>query len=177
MVSLNVSRQESNNQGQVFEILVDHFQFFLEDCKSRADTSQLWDEEASIRRVDVRDDIIAIGTENFEETVIAVIEIQRGEPVDSLKGWTHVVECSISIHSGCIMLTAPELDITTVPRIAIPPGLYRSRIFFGSTSTAQFEHDKNHKNMFRIVLWKGERVEPVILKQKTSGAYGQTTMT
>jgi len=133
----------------VFQIHTDHFQFFLEDCDSITDTSNFWDEEALNRLIDANFDVVSIGTQEFEEDIIVVLEIS-GKPQEELDGNSYFVDSSIVIHSGCVMVTAPESDLSKVPQVNIEPGIYNVRVFF-----EQLDRKNNkQKPVYRILLWK-----------------------
>ena len=115
-----------------FTIQTDHFQFYLEDQDSQTDTSMLWVEQAISDHLAVAPDLIGVGTARYGGPTRIVIEIEQSRPTESFDAWDRVAECSINIHSGQMIIHAPEADPSDAESISLPAGAYGAMVYYGN---------------------------------------------
>ena len=148
-----------------FVIPADHFQFYLEDENCQADTSEIWSKQTSDAMLAVAPCLIAVGIGRYGGGVAVTVEVQSARPTDPFASWDQVVECSIDILSGHIVITSPEGNYTEAPRIIVPPGTYRALVYYGNLDSISDENQLYGEDHYRIVLWPDSSIESVILKR------------
>src|SRR5579863_10494062 len=90
-------------QSFKFELFADYFQFYLQDEKAKGDLSESWTEEATQRLLAIAPDTIGVGTVR-NMTVPVFVEIQEVESTEGFDKWDHIVECSLNIPTGNIVI-------------------------------------------------------------------------
>ncbi len=111
-----------------FIISGDHFQIYVEDENSNADTSEIWNNQTSNDMLAVASGLIAVGTIRYGGDVALTVEVLDRRPTDPLEHCDQVAECSINISSGRIVISSPEGELSKAPRITVPPGTYRALV-------------------------------------------------
>jgi hypothetical protein len=148
-----------------FAIQGDHFQFYLEDVRSQADTSTIWDDDALTRMLATGPGLLAVRTARYGGAVRVVVEVRATRPEEPLTAWDRVVEASIEVPSGELILSAPEAaGAPDLPRLTVPPGSYRALACYGGLDSVQDEEAKVGADHYRIVLWPGPATRPAVLK-------------
>jgi hypothetical protein len=154
----------THNRKYAFQLRADHFQFYLEDAEASTRVIELWKTSTADNLVEIGDGIVAIGTARYGGIIDVSLEILDGPAQDALEFWDHVVECSLNLPSGELILSAPESDLSKTPRVFVLPDQYRVRIYFGNLDTVQDEFAKTGLDTYRIVMWPGEFTAPQIIK-------------
>lgn len=149
------------------EILVDHNQIFLEDCKFEGsdDLTQMYDEDATTRNLGVAPGLLAIFTARWYGKVRLKILLRNDQPDDDFTGWDHVAEASLALPSGCLVADGPESVFPFTPagpQITVTPGVYRVRIYAGAIETVD-EYMQAGEDHYRAVLWLAPYQAPALL--------------
>lgn len=150
------------------ELSVDHYQFYLEDETSQADTSEVWNESTSANMLVVAPGLIGIGTARYGGKISVDIEVRDARLDEDFSAWDQVAECSVDVPSGCIVVSSPETDFSEAPRIYVAPGTYQALIFYGNLDDVYDENALQGDDRYRIVLWPGHFTIPRILKRHGS---------
>ena len=145
-------------------IFADYFQFYIQDEAAAGDLSQSWDEEAVARLFAIAPGTVGIGTVRNTDVPI-VMEIHDHEPRDDLSEWDHVVEASLDVPSGKIVIAGCTDYFPDAMRLDVPPGCYRVRVSYGSLD-ALSEDKLSGDDHYRLQLWPGIKDNPKILKQR-----------
>jgi hypothetical protein len=152
-----------------FTIDVDHFQLYLQDDQTEFPSRPLGD-RAFLDRIQVAPGLIAILTERFGGDTRVEIEVLSDRPDESFDAWDQVVECSIEVPSGVLVLSTSTASLTAMeepdwPRVRVAPGTYRALVFYGDLDAVDPEDDYLGDDHYRIALWPGELIEPRVLKR------------
>ena len=92
---------------------------------------------------------------------------KRGRPSGTaLDDWDHVVECSLTVASGRILLTSTAPFGLEGPTIVVTPGTYRALVYFGALDSVPMDDDMVGDEHYRVVLWPDSPVPPQVLKRK-----------
>ena len=134
-----------------FEIFADYFQFYLQDEQAEGDLSDAWTEEAVQDLLALTDGTIGVGTVR-NMTVPVTVQVLNGPPDDDLTSWDRVNEGSIRVPSGSIVVAGCTDYFATAARIAVNPGWYRARIYYGNLQTLS-EDGLEGEDHYKIVLW------------------------
>lgn len=169
---------QMQEQVLAFSLYADHYQFYIGDVASDADTSSpdFWCDEAFARRLAVGPGLIAVGTEVYG-TVPVSLEVRSRAPGAHLEPWDHVVETSLSVPSGQIAIDGclnyvpkdlPHIGYRS-PLIEVRPGIYRVRIYFGNLASVHVEEthygeEEVSDEHYRVVLWPASSGKPAVLR-------------
>ena len=109
---------------------------------------------------------IAVATLGAAEVPVA-IEIHEDEPVGDAAAWDHVVEASIAVASGRLVVAGCTDYLPDAKRIAVAPASYRVRISYGGLDTVS-EDGLEGEDRYRLQLWPAPESELRILKQRAA---------
>jgi hypothetical protein len=133
-----------------YEIFADYFQFYLQDESADGNLGESWTEEAVARLLAVAPCTIGIGTvRNMQVPVI--VEVLETEPAQDLDLWDHVVECSLDVPTGRIVIAGCTDYFPDAARINVAPGVYSARISYGSLDTLSEDELRGHDH-YRVQL-------------------------
>ncbi len=148
-----------------YAINVDHGQIFVEN-EGAWTRVQSWSDRPDLDLIWTAPGIIAIETSRAGGNTRLVLETADDRPNESFEAWDHVVECGIDVPSGRIKITTADIgDSPEAPRVSVPPRPYRALVFYGDLDAVDPEDDYVGNDHYRIVLWPGEIVEPIVLKR------------
>ncbi|MGI5490976.1 hypothetical protein [Microtetraspora malaysiensis] len=150
-------------------LFADYHQIHLIDDGSTSDLGEAWTGEASLDRLAVANDAIAVGT-SVNVTVAVRVEVLDAPPADDLADFDHVAEGSMQVPSGRIVImgcTDYEPDAT---RFRVPAGPIRVRVASSNLAEAErlgIDSDDSQQTMerLRVQVWPAATGEPVVLKR------------
>jgi hypothetical protein len=93
--------------------------------------------------------LVAVLTARSVEVPVSV-EIHDGEPNLDLESPSRVVECSLDVRTGKLVVAGCTEYLPDAPRIGIPPGIYRVRVSYAGLETVEdeFEGDDSYLVQF-----------------------------
>jgi hypothetical protein len=142
-------------------VYAEYSQFYLGDSAFNADTGSpdFWSPDAIQRRLAVaRPSLIGVGTSRYDDVPV-VVDVLAAPPSDDLDAWDQVVEASIEVPTGRLVIDGP---ISWQPgdsfEVDLAPGTYRARVYYGGVGTPDVDH-------YRIALWPTHGYdEPQVLR-------------
>lgn len=147
-----------------FELSADYFQFYLQDEQSSGDLSNSWTEQAMFDMLAVGLGVIRVRTVR-NMAVPVEVEVLDFQPNDNFDGWDHIVEASLEVTSGRIIIAGCTDYLPDAASITVAPGIYRVRLFCGALNSVD-ELGVNGNDHYRVVLWlSADRSEPKVLKR------------
>lgn len=152
-----------------FEIFADYCQFYLMDDEKEPDYPSDITELDCSNMAKVAPYIVAVYTAQIR-TVPVTIRINSTDPKVNLDEWDHVVECSINLPSGRLVVIGCTDYLPTALRLPIGTGVYQVRICYGNLntlSTSELDGD----DFYFIDLWLGKRQKLKVLKQWQNAPY------
>jgi hypothetical protein len=149
-----------------FELVLfaDYFQFYVRDEAANGDLSQAWNEETTDRMLALAPGTVGIGTVRNMDVPVTV-DILDHAPEDDFSEWDHVVETSLDVASGRIVIAGCTDYVPDAKRIEIPPGTYRVRVSYGALDTLS-EDGLSGDDRYRLQLWLAAPTAVRILKQR-----------
>lgn len=136
-------------------IYAEYSQFYLGDSAFHADTGSpdFWSPTALQRRLAVaRPSLIAVGTSRYDDVPV-VLDLLDGSPSQDVDGWDQVVDASIQIPTGRLVIDGPiSWQPGTSFEIDLAPGTYRARVYYGGLTTPEQDH-------YLIALWPSTSYE------------------
>jgi hypothetical protein len=149
-----------------FWLNTDYAQFYLVDGNEAEISNSLWtDEEDFNSRIEVSGGVMGIRTERSGKLKVIVEVFDKKPDFESPNEYDHIVECSIEIKSGHLMIkNCPDFEL--VKDIRLPVGLYRIRVSSANFSTV--DSDYSGEDYYRLSIWKeSETSIKTVVKQYT----------
>jgi hypothetical protein len=178
--------QESLSQR--LAVCADYHQIYLEDALAHADegggdgeervqrldawVAQVLSEAARERHLGVAPGVVCLLTARAR-TVPVEVEIVAEAPSADFAGWDRVVEASLDLPSGCLVVHGPTDYFPTAPRLSLAPGPYRVRAYFGGGETVSPDGLEGADH-YKAVLWPAPLREPLTLYEREGGAVPTT---
>ncbi len=146
-----------------FELFADYHQFYLQDEQADCDLSDSWTEQASKDLFAIAVGMIGIGTARNLDVPVTV-EIHNSEPENDFDEWDHVIECSVDIPSGKIVVAGCTDYFPDAARISVESGVYRARVFYGELDSLSAD-GCDGKDQYKVALWLGATINPKVIKR------------
>lgn len=138
-----------------FVVYAGYHQFYLKDENATGSTgaSDFWTQQAHDRMLAINPGIVGVGTGSYGNVPVSV-EIYANEPPIDIGNWDRVMEASIELNSGQLLICGCP-DPEEIGRIALVPGTYQARVHYGGLETVENEEGDDY---YRIFLWFGQHV-------------------
>jgi len=164
------SSPDGGPRRREFRVWADHYQFYVEDAASAADTGSIWDDRTLPARLAVDAGLIAIGTARYGGQLDVAIELRREEPPYDLDAWDHVAVASVTFPSGELALSSPSApNDPDNPTLTVPPGTYRllarSRGLDAIPPEDIDDEPDDGPDRYEVLLWPGPPLGLAVLKQ------------
>ena len=174
-----MSIQPGRATSHGYQVFADYQQVWLEDSQAQVGAgensgqqvaaldvlvAQLLSQEARERHVGVAAGCVCLLTARAMPVPVEVI-IAGEAPSTDFTGWDRVVEASLDLPSGCLVIHGVSEYFPAAPRLALEPGTYRVRASFGGLDTVSPDALEGADH-YRVVLWPAKAAEPVILYVK-----------
>ena len=151
-------------QSFALSLLADYHQFYIQDEAADGDLSDSWDDAATARLLALAPGTIGIGTVRNVEVPVT-IELHEREPDADFAAWDHIVEATLSVASGPLVVAGCTDYLPDAQRIPLGPGSYRARVSYGGLDTIS-EDGLEGDDRYRVQLWRAPEIAPRILKQR-----------
>lgn len=151
-------------QKHKFELFADYFQFYLQDEAADGDLSESWTPEAVQRLLATAPGAVGVGTVRNMDVPVTV-EVLDGEPGRDVELWDHVMECSIQVPSGRMVIAGSMDHFPSAARIEVSPGTYRMRVSYGAL-TSLSDDGLEGQDHYRVQMWTGQWDELRVLKKR-----------
>jgi hypothetical protein len=147
-----------------FELFPDYYQFYLQDEQTIGDLSDSWLDRANEGCFALVPGTISVATVQNRRDVPVIVEIHDGEPENNFDEWDWVIDISIDIPSGKIVVAGCTDYFPDAARISVEPGSYRARVFYGELNSVSVD-DCEGNDKYKVALWLGEAVNPKFMKR------------
>lgn len=148
-----------------YSLYADYYQFYLQaagaDPAPDTGARDFWSKEALERKLAVVAGIIGVSTLRYDTEPVQV-EVHERDPGVALEKWDHVVEGSLAVPSGSILIDGCLSLSEDSPRIPVAPGSYRVRVMSGGLGTVV--SDQEGEDHYRVVMWPKDYEPPRVLK-------------
>ena len=145
-------------------LFADYHQFYIQDEAADGDLSESWTADAELSLVAVAPGTVGVGTARNVDVPVT-IEISATEPDSDFAAFDPVVDCSIAIQSGTLVAAGCTDYFPEAARFPLAPGTYRVRVCFSGLDSLSAD-GLDGDDAYRLVLWPGEPMIPVVLKQR-----------
>ncbi|KAF1685418.1 hypothetical protein B1992_11780 [Pseudoxanthomonas broegbernensis] len=150
-------------QSHRLQLFADYHQFYLQDEAADGDLSEAWSPVAVQRMLAVSDGVVGIGTVRNMDVPVT-IELLESEPSVDLAGFDHVVEGSLAIGRGPLVVAGCTDYFPDAARFDLAPGTYRVRLSASGFETLS-EDGLDGQDRYLVQLWQAPFIEPTVLKQ------------
>ena len=150
-----------------FDVFADYFQFQLED-DGVEHSADLWKEQILKDRIITEQGVILIdAARNMTVPVnVEIYEPNEKVPYESLDRWDHVVECSIKITMGRLVVWGNDY-YPDAPRINLKSNTYRVSVYFAGQYTLSPD-GLDGDDSYLITLQPGPETPIRVIKQGKS---------
>ncbi|MFG3589503.1 hypothetical protein [Streptomyces sp. NPDC047990] len=156
------------------ELFADYFQIYVMDDDSEATETgigDVWTEQALLDGLGVDEHALAIGTA-VNVTVTVAIDLLTGQPDDDSDDFDHVVEASVNLASGRLVVLGCTDYVPDAARFDMPAGWTRIRTSRRNLEAAAFpdpdcEDEPEDMEEIRIQAWPAPHSQPDIIKRWT----------
>ena len=150
-------------------LFADYHQIHVFDEGSMADVADAWTDEAVTDRLAVAGDAIAVGTE-VNVFVAVTVEILDAAPADDTGGFDHVVEGSLQVRSGRLVVMGCTEHEPDAARFDVPTGWLRMRASGSNLATAGragvgSDEDPATTERLRIQVWPAPQQPAVVIRR------------
>jgi hypothetical protein len=151
------------------KLFADYYQIHLFDEASVADLAEAWTKEAMANQLAVARDAVGIGTA-VNVFVRVAVEVLDRAPVDDSAYFDHVVEGSIEVRSGRLVVMGCTDFEPDAARFTVPHGWLRIRVAKSNLEAATrlgiySDKDRATTEHVRVQLWPAASAPPVVLKR------------
>lgn len=147
-----------------FTLFADYHQFYIQDESADGDLSDAWSQEAEQRLLAVAPGVVGIGTARNVEVPVA-LELLEHEPPLEQENYDHIVECSLLVESGRIVIAGCTDYFPDAPRLQASPGTYRVRACYSGLGSIS-EDGSEGSDSYLLQLWEAPSIEPTVLKSR-----------
>ncbi|MFH9740190.1 hypothetical protein ACH4MA_21235 [Streptomyces roseolus] len=154
------------------ELFADCFQIHVLDDESEGDLSDVWTEQAVSDGLGVTEDALAIGTA-VNVTVTVSVDVLAEQPVDDSDDFDHVVEASLNLTSGRLVVLGCTDYFPDAARFGMPTGWTRvraSRRNLAAAVRSESDRTPETSEQVRLQAWPAPYAEPHIIKRWTDSA-------
>jgi hypothetical protein len=153
----------------VLELFADYRQVHLFDDGSTTDLGDAWTDRAALDRLATAGDAMAVGT-SVNVNVAVTVEVLAAAPADDHADFDHVVEGSLRVRSGRLVVMGCSDYEPDAARFPVPAGEIRVRAASGNLAEAErldLESDEAPETMERLCvrIWPAPFSDPVVLKR------------
>ncbi|MBT2407494.1 hypothetical protein J7I97_12690 [Streptomyces sp. ISL-87] len=138
------------------ELFADYSQIHVLDEESEADFSDVWTGQSVLDGLGVTDDALAIRTA-VNYTVAVAVHVLADRPDDDSAGFDHVVEASLRVASGRLVVLGCTDYFPDAARFELPAGWTRLRAsrrnLAAAVSTLDFEGEPETLEEVRLQVW------------------------
>ena len=146
-------------------LFADYHQFYIQDENVDGNLSEAWTDEAVKRFLAVASGTVGIGTVRNVDVPVTIAVLER-EPALDPDQFDQIVECSILVESGVIVVAGCTDYFPDAARIKIPSGPYRIRASFEGLESVSADGLEGN-DQYHLQLWPAPMGTVKILKQHT----------
>jgi hypothetical protein len=144
-----------------FELFPDYYQFYLQDEQTTDGLADSWTEQACKDLFAIALGTIGISTVSNTDDVPVTVEIHTSEPAENLDEWDHIIEASMDLPSGKIVIAGCTDYFPDAARISLTPGVYQLRVFYAGLDSVSVDSTDRYK----VALWPGQSIDPLVIKR------------
>lgn len=150
-------------QRHQLQLFADYHQFYLQDEAVNGDLSDAWSEAATQRMFAVASGVVGLGTAR-NTTVPVTLELLESAPPSDLASFDHVVEGSLEVVRGPLVVAGCTDYFPDAARFELAPGMYRVRLSASGLETLS-PNGLDGEDHYLVQLWQAPFIEPTVLKQ------------
>jgi hypothetical protein len=151
------------------ELFADYHQIHLFDDGSVTDLGDAWTDKAVLDNLAVAADAVAVGT-TVNVNVAVTLQLLNAAPEDDSAAFDHVVEGSLQVPSGRLVVMGCTDYEPEAARFGVAPGPVRVRVARSNLAEAQrlgIDSDDDPATMerLRLQVWPAPHDGPVVIKR------------
>ena len=150
--------------SHTLELFADYFQFYLQDEQATGDLSDAWDDAAVERMLATAPGVVGLGTVRNMDVPVT-LEILDAAPDHDPAAFDHVVEGSLDVATGPLVVAGCTDYLPDAARFPIAPGSYRVRLSCSGLDTLS-EDGLDGQDRYLVQLWPAPPIAPRVLRQR-----------
>lgn len=147
-----------------FQLFADYHQFYIQDEAADGNLSEAWTPDAVERLLALAPGVVGIGTVRNTDVPV-IIEVLDDEPGKEFDVLDQVVECSISISSGVIVVAGCTDYFPDAARVEVPPGNYRVRANFAGLNSVS-DDGFTGNDQYHLQVWRAPMADVTVRKKR-----------
>ncbi|MFJ3339513.1 hypothetical protein [Streptomyces sp. NPDC086766] len=150
-------------------LFADYFQIHVSDADSDGDLSDAWTDQAVADHLAVARDALGIGTA-VNVNVSVTVAVLPQEPSDDSSEFDHVVEATLSVSLGRLMVLGCTDYAPDAATFEVPPGWNRVRVSrsnLARATQADIDSDESPETTekIRIQVWPAAELPAKVIKR------------
>lgn len=158
-----VEHEQTRPVRSQLTLFADYHQFYLRDEFADGDLSEAWTDAAVCRMMAVSEGVVGFGTVRNMEVPVTV-ELLSSEPTVDLQRCDHIVEGSLTILRGPLVVAGCTDYLPDAARFELKPGAYRVRLSASGLDTLS-DDGLEGQDRYLVQLWLAPAIAPSVLKQ------------
>lgn len=146
-----------------FLLFADYHQFYIQDEAADGNLSEAWTPDAVEHLLALAPGVVGIGTVRNTDVPV-IIEVLDDEPGKEFDVLDQVVDCSISISSGVIVVAGCTDYFPDAARVEVPPGNYRVRANFTGLNSVS-EDGLTGNDQYHLQVWRAPIADVTVHKK------------
>jgi hypothetical protein len=147
-----------------FLLFADYHQFYIQDEAADGNLSEAWTPDAVERLLALAPGVVGIGTVRNTDVPV-MIDVLDDEPGSEFGVSDQVVECSISIPSGVIVVAGCTDYFPDAARVQVKPGSYRVRANLSGLNSVS-EDGATGNGRYHLQVWRAPIADITVHKKK-----------
>lgn len=147
-------------------LFADYHQFYIQDENVDGNLSDAWTDAAVERLLALAPGTVGIGTVRNVDVPVTITVLAQ-QPSFDAEQFDHVVECSIDVESGSIVVAGCTDYFPDAVRIKLSSGSYRVRVSFEGLDSLSDDGQEGN-DQYHLQLWPAPMGPVNILKERAS---------
>ena len=135
------------------DLFADYFQFYIQDEQSDGIDGDSWTDIACNARLALEANAFAVSTARNMEVPVKIVVSNTAPDLD-LSLWDHVVEFSIGVPSGRLVVAGCTDYFPDAERLSLDSGCYEARVLSANLDKLS-DDGLVGDDHYRVELWKG----------------------
>ena len=135
-----------------FQIFADYNQILLHDDSCEGDLSGLWNGKTYEQMIVTSSNSLSISTARNVDLPVEIV-ICDDKPLATYEKWDHIVQCSLKVTSGSLVVRGVSDYLQNAARISLESGQYTVWVFYGGLNTVSNDCLEGEDH-YKIILWR-----------------------
>lgn len=145
-------------------LFADYYQIYIQDENVDGNLADAWTDDAVERLLAIAPGTVGIGTVRNEDVAVSIAVLEQVPDFNPEK-FDQVIECSLTVASGSLVVAGCTDYFPDALRIQVPPGPYRVRVSFEGLDRLSAD-GATVDDQYHLQLWPAQLGPVDILKRR-----------